>query len=305
MAAQVQNVGKKFTWACVLQGVQGSGKTTITECLSYAVGADFVFTPEATKLCSQFNGWQLNKLLIIVNEMAQGKNYAEAEGILKKLITDKTISIEKKGVDQYSEINYANYLFTLNNKQDFKKKKGDRRFCVMYSALQTEEELNAAGLTEAYFVELFAWLESGGYAIVADFLHTYEINPTFNPAGRCVRAPASSSELEVYENGRSNAELVLRDSVEEAARGFRGGWICWQRALAALDGKISRAALEKALNNMGYFSHPAFEPHGWTNNPLADEGGKKVRLYCNSEVLNRTLSYKKSEIVLDYQQKQA
>ena len=305
MAAQVQNVGCKFTWSCVLQGVEGSGKTTITECLSYAVGADFVISPDARTLTEKFNGWQDGKLLVIVNEMAQGKNYSETEGILKRMITDRTLLIEKKGRDQYTATNYANYIFTLNNKQDFKKVRGNRRFCVMYSALQTPEELSAAGLTETYFTELFNWLNTGGYAVVAEFLHTYSINPTFNPAGECVRAPESSSELEVYENGRTNAENILREHVEEQSRGFRGGWLCWQRAVDALDGKISRPMLEKFLNNMGYYAHSGLLPHGWTDNPLADEGGKRARLYCTAEIEAETRNFKRSQIVLNYQQKQA
>jgi len=301
MAACIQYPGRKFKWAPVLQGGQGGGKTTLTEILAYGIGYQFTFTPKAKEIGSKFNSWVEGKLLIIVNEMKQGRDYAEIEGELKKLITDKRASVEPKGGEQRTVQNYANFIFTLNDKQGFKKVRGDRRFCVMYSAMQEESDLAALGLTDEYFLKLNDWLEHfGGYAICTEFLATYPINPKYNPAGNCIRAPYSSAEDEVYINARSNAENTLREAVEEGAKGFKGGWICWQRAKSLFDGKITPAKLEQYLKTMGYRAHPGLNTNGWTDNALVDENGKRVRLYANSEIIYLTANLPRTEICRNY-----
>jgi hypothetical protein len=302
MAACVQHVGVKFRWAPVLQGAQGCGKTTITECLSYAIGRQFVVMPKVSELVSKFNSWLDGKLLIVVNEMHQGRDHKEIEGEIKKLITEGTVEIEAKGKDQYTATNFANFIFTLNDKSGFKKSKGDRRFCVMYSQIQEVGDLLAHGLTQAYFVHLHNWLANeDGFAIVAHYLNAYPIPDEFNPATHCVTAPGVSCENEVYANSKSVNELKLMDAVQEARIGFKNGWICFQRAKYDLfEGRISPINLEKILFNLGYVPHPGLDERGWTDNAVMEEQNKKIRLYCSNDITVDTKGLGAAAIVKRY-----
>jgi hypothetical protein len=298
MAACVQYPGQKFMWAPVLQGGQGIGKTTITECLKYAVGRRFVVTPKASELGGKFNAWVERALVVVINEMKQDR---ETEGEVKKLVTDTDVIVEAKGVDGRMTGNYANFIFTLNEKSDFKKSKGDRRFCVMYSALQELEDLSSAGLNEEWFGKMNDWLRNEqGFAIVANYLKTYPIAAKWNPAKGCVRAPDSSSEEEVYENSRSKIEVTLREAVDGMELGFRGGWISSKRANDLLANKnIDSRLLKKYASNMGYKLHPSLKD-GRLGRMIIEEGNTRIYVYCTEEVIKNTCNLTPSEIAEVY-----
>lgn len=300
MAACVQYPGHKFMWAPVLQGGQGIGKTTITECLKHAVGRQFVVTPKASELGAKFNSWIERALLVVINEMKQDR---ESEGEIKKLVTDRDVIIEQKGRDSYMAINYANFIFTLNDKSDFKKVRGDRRFCVMYSALQDTDDIVRAGMTEGYFNKIQHWLNNdAGYAKVTEYLATYDVPERFNPAKSCVRAPDSSSEAEVYQNSQHKIESTLREAVNDELKGFKGGWISSKCALDLFDNKFDARILRKHLLNMGYKLHPnLFE--GRTNNVLIEEG-RKIRLWCDKVIIEVTKELQGQQITDAYRKAQ-
>src|SRR3546814_10280159 len=76
---------------------------------------------------------------------------------------------------------------------DLNKTANDRRYAVFFTAQQSAEDKTRDGLTDAYFVALYRWLDGGGYADVAGYLTRYEVPDAINPATNCVTAPRTTS----------------------------------------------------------------------------------------------------------------
>lgn len=298
LAACVQHKGTKFQWAPVLQGVQGNGKTLITRCMSHALGGPYVHTANAHNLSNKFNGWLMDKTFISVEDVYVGRGKMDIMEILKPMITNNTIEIEMKGCDQVTRKICANFLFNSNHKDAIVKSQTDRRYCVLYSAQQTTDDLKSSGMTGDYFPLLYKWLDNGGYEIVANFLHTYKILDEFNPAGVCQRAPETSSTEEAIRTGYSPVQEYLLECIDDSAIGLRGGWISLTMAkklLGATKWKdISRRKLALIIGEMGYIRHPHLNG-GRTNNPTETDGAKVILFVERSHPSTKT---KKAAIIM-------
>lgn len=273
LAALVQYAGSKFQWAIVLQGAQGNGKTALTKILTYALGINYCHTLNPQDIAGQFNGWLNRKLLIIVEEIRIGQKYALADR-LKPYITNDRISIHSKGVDQYTGDNFANWLFCSNHRDAIYKSKNDRRYAVIYTAQQTQADLERAGMNETYFNNLFAWLDNhDGRAIAMHYLLNYPIS--VNVFGR---APRTGATDEIIKESYSNFEQAILDEIELENIGFRGNFIDTRAALAALrrqNSMINTRTLNKVLEAINYIKHPALTA---ADGKLAFKG-QKIRLY--------------------------
>jgi len=257
IAACVQFPGRKFQWAPMLQGVQGNGKSFLIRVVSKAVGEKYFHSPNASDLSGnglKFTGWMHEKLFIGIEEFYMSGSTEIQEG-LKDKITNSRIEMQYKGADQFMADNRANFFLCSNFKDAVKKTKGDRRFCILYCAQQSVEDLRSSGMSGSYFPALYDWAEEEGYAIIAEYLHTYKIPDEFNPATYCHRAPSTTSTQESIELSLGSLEQEILEAVEEGRVGFRGGWI----SSIALDNlllerrrKCARNKRQELLFDLGY-----------------------------------------------------
>ena len=283
MAACVQYPGVKFQWWPLVQGMEGNGKTMLISVLSAAIGRRYTHLPKAENIHNQFNAWVLNKLFIGVEEVYV-TDRREVLDALKPLVTNDRIEIEGKGSDQVTGDNRANGLMCSNHKDAVAKTRNDRRFCVFYTAQQEYEDLVKSGMTGGdYFPKLWGWLkDEGGYAMVTNFLHEYEIPDELNPAGACHRAPTTSSTAEALELSLGGVEQEILEAISEGRPGFAGGWIssmAFDRFLEERrdDKRIPRNKRKAVLRALGYILHPGL-PGGRSNVVVSTDGGKP-RLY--------------------------
>lgn len=302
MAAIVQYPGYKFQWAPLLQGCEGNGKTLFIRCVSEAVGHRYTHLPNAADLGGnggKFNSWIQNKLFIGVEEIYVG-NRREIADALKPLITNSRIEIQGKGENQYTGDNRANFILCTNHKDAIKKTANDRRYCILYTAQQSKEDMIRCGWINAetgentrYFPDLYNWLREEGYPIVTDYLASYQIKDEFNPATSCQRAPISSCHDEAVRLTMGPAEQEILECVDEGLPGFANGWI----SSAALEKRLNERNMAKrlpptkrkeVLENLGYIPHPGLRD-GRVNNIIMVEGCKprlyvkKGHLACNIE----------------------
>lgn len=253
LAACVQHVGTKFQWCPVLQGVQGNGKTIIHKVMSHALGEPYCHIQDPNDLDNSFNAWVEGHLLCTIEELWVQGNQSILNR-LKPLITNDRVAIQQKKVDQRTGDNCANFLIFSNYKDAITKTKTDRRYCVFYTAQQSVEDLANCGMTEQYFVELFDWLESGGYEIVADYLATRAVN--VNVMGR---APETSSTRVAMKVSLGTAEQIILDAIDMGDIGFRGGLLCTRyvkELLQAHRKNLSPQAIVTLLTELGYVRHP-------------------------------------------------
>jgi len=305
MSACIQYKGQKLRYAPVLQGTEGNGKSMILDCLEFAIGEEYTHKPIVQDIKSKFNSWVSNKILICVEEIYAPGRQNEIIEALKVLITNEKIGVQPKGIDQYMIANCANFIFTTQHRDAIKKTKDQRRFCIFFTAQQCKKDMIDCGMDDAYFNRLKLWFEADGYAIVNEYLCTYEIVKEFDPT-LLARAPDTSMINEVIRDSRSNEDNEIEEGIKEGRIGFRDRWV----STMALDKFLKEKGLSKIINigkrkellkELGYIPHPHLKDGRVNRITTIDLG--KPRLYvkigsiqCNIENPEQiTLAYEKAQ----------
>lgn len=286
LAAVVQHQGVKFTWAPLLQGVEGNGKTFFTECLQNAVGPQYVHIPRADQVSKNFNSWLFGKVLIAVEDVFVAHDKVEVFEILKPMITLSRQSVEMKGVDAAMADVVANFLFNSNHQDGLRKSRNDRRIAPLFCAQQQKADLQRDGMTNAYFRNLYRWYRhEGGRTAVNEFLWSYKIPEGYNPAVDCERAPETSSTLAAISAGLGVVEQHVQEAIDEGRVGFRGGWVS-STYLAnllkelRLEHRVPPARRRSLMQTLGYDWHPGL-PDGRTDNMVLPEM-QRSKLYIKA-----------------------
>jgi hypothetical protein len=309
MAALVQNPGVKFQWCPIIQGAEGNGKTVLSRVVERAIGSRYTHYPNAADLAGgglKFNGWIEGRLFIGLEEIFVSDRRELTEP-LKVYITNDRIEIQYKGRDQYTGDNLANFMMFSNHKDCMRMTYDTRRYFMVFSGQQSVKDLMSCGMGAEYFKRLYDWLKfENGYAIVAEYLMTYQIPDILNPAGKCQRAPQSSSIHEAVESSRGIVEQNLIEYIEEEKPGFRGGYVsskAFEDLLVTIryDSRISPYRRKQILEEMGYERHPWLR-NGRVDNPVLAEG-KKIILYTNHDLSGLT-RMSPSWVKEDYERKQ-
>lgn len=278
MAACVQHKGHKFQWAPLLQGTEGNGKTLFTRCVAFALGHRYVHLPPASEIAEKYNTWMFGTLLIGVEDVYVPEQKRELLEILKPMITGDRLTRRDMGVAQRTTDCCANFMFNSNHRDALRKSRTDRRLAIFYTAQQRAEDLARDGMTGGYFPRLYAWLKSGGYAIVSEFLHTWPIPDQFNPTTQADRAPKTSSNDQAIEEGMGAIEQEVLEAIEQGLPGFCGGWVSSLQLEHLLNrvGKAGRLAPNKRrelLQSLGFDWHPGL-PKGRVHNAVMPDGAK-------------------------------
>lgn len=282
MAACVQYKGVKFKWAPLIQGVEGNGKSLLSQCVAYSVGRRYAHWPRADQITEKFNGWLFGNLFIGVEDIYVPHQRNEIIEILKPMITGDNLEKRGMGVEKMDAETCANFMLNSNHKDALRKLRNDRRFGIFFCAQQEAAHLKRDGLTEAYFRRFVAWLKADGFAIVAELLATMPIADEFNPAtGQ--RAPTTSSTEEAIAQGLGRIEQEVLEAIDQGKMGFRGGWISSFHLDHLLERIGSGRTLapnkrREMLAQLGYDWHPNL-PAGRVNSIVTEDGGTKPRLY--------------------------
>lgn len=274
MAHNAKFPGFKIPWAFLIQSEEGAGKGIIKAVLRHLMGGPYVHFPNAQELIesgSKFNAWMRAKLFIVVDEIKVDERRDMIE-VLKPMISEAEIEIQGKGHDQDKEDNYSNWIFFSNYKDAIPIRKNGRRFAILYSAIQSLQDLLSRGMDQGYFDRLYSWLEhGGGKEIIADYYMNYPIERGSIP----MRAPETSSTQEALRQSRGPIETVVLEAIEDALPGFRGGWIGSVALANVLRQRGIKSTSEKTLatvlEGMGY-RHIARAPRAYFN-----EGGDANR----------------------------
>lgn len=291
-ASMLRNPGYKFQWWPVLQGVEGNGKTLLLRVMSHAVGQRYTHLVDVHKMAKQgtgFNGWVQGNLFLGVEEIyvAERRDFLEA---FKPYVTNDRLPVEKKGVDQYTGDNRINGLLLTNHRDGVPINVDGRRYAVFFTAQQTAEQVVADGMGGSYFPDLYDWLKGRkayahlgpdyGYAVINDYLRSYELDAEFDPAGLCVRAPETSSTAAALVASRGRAEQEVIEAIEQGRPGFANGWVSSKALddlLERIRAHVPRSKRRDLLLSLGYDYHPNL-PDGRTNS-IVQPDNAKPRLY--------------------------
>lgn len=277
LAHNIKYPGEKIAWAPVIQSAEGAGKGVLKRVMKHAIGKTYTYFPKASELAesgAKFNAWLRHKLFILVDEIKVDERRELIE-VLKPLISEDETEVQSKGVDQELDDNFSNWLFFSNWKDAIPINRNARRFAIMYSPLQTVDDLALRGMNDAYFTALYDWLDyQDGCAIVTDWFMNYPIERGAIPR----RAPVTSSTDEAVVLSRSPIERLIIEAIEDGAPGFKGGWVSTIAVMTRIKEAgtirgISTGTLGTILEAMGFVAsgrapRPFFAEHKDTRTNL-------------------------------------
>jgi hypothetical protein len=148
LAFQIQNPLVKLPTATIFQGEQGTGKGVFkTHILDWLFG-DNCQEINQTHLESPFNEYLLGKQMIIANEVMHNENRQTLPNILKNIISDEHITIQRKFRKDLVIRNYTHWIFCTNSDNPIKIEEDDRRYSVFKS-----KKLKGGGINAQKFVK--------------------------------------------------------------------------------------------------------------------------------------------------------
>lgn len=261
MAYKVQHPGECMRWAPVLVGAPGNGKTTVADVMQYAIGYKYASVVQSSDVDNKFNAWAYEKCLAVINDFKVGDKRDVME-VLKPMITDKRIPVQKKGTDTVTSSNHLGFIITSNHRDAVIKTSDDRRYAVFFTAQNNESDILRDGMDDGYFVQFNDWLNGDGYAFVAEYLSQRHV------ASHPNRAPETSSMAEAICESMTPAQAAIMEAVEDGRPGFRNNIIVAAAAKWALECnglKVTHPkVLGRVLRELSY--EPISDSQSWKIN---------------------------------------
>jgi Family of unknown function (DUF5906) len=113
-ASLIQKPWVKLPSCLVLKGVQRCGKGIIIQRIKDITGHQYFFQPSSIEdVFGQFNAQLAKTTFLYLDEMVYAGNHEQA-GIIKKLITEKTMTINEKGIPKSEIKNIMNIVIASN-----------------------------------------------------------------------------------------------------------------------------------------------------------------------------------------------
>lgn len=155
-------------------GNKGTGKSTLFAYLNKLLGRHGITVSQRKQIVGQFNAHLATTLLMVCEEAFWAADQ-QAEGVLKDMITNKSVLIEKKGYDPIQSANYTRLALISNNEWVVPASlKDERRFFVLRCSDDRQGDL-------AYFGAMRHQMENEGglEALLYELLHWKPIHGTF------------------------------------------------------------------------------------------------------------------------------
>jgi len=163
MALGVQKPGLVLGTAPVLRGLPGTGKGVLANAYGHLWGVHYVSITKDDHVSGRFNQHLEGRRFVYVDEAMFGGDRKNA-GVIKTMLTEPRIMIEKKGIDPVFLDNHMIFMVTSNERSVVPADIGDRRWQVIEVADTHRED-------RAYFAAIASQMRSGGYeAMMYDLL---------------------------------------------------------------------------------------------------------------------------------------
>lgn len=167
MADAVQNPRRRPGTAVVLQGKQGSGKgITLNPFISLFGNHGFKIT-NPRHLTGHFNA-HLETVQMLYADEAFNTRDKTAEGVLKGLVTEDLLTVERKGIDSYQAENHIRIVMSSNNEWVIPAGFDERRFFVLKVLPDKIGDIE-------YFRRIADTMKNGGCAALLHKLMHYDL----------------------------------------------------------------------------------------------------------------------------------
>jgi uncharacterized protein DUF5906/DNA primase RepB-like protein len=156
MAWSVQHPSQQAGVALVFIGERGTGKGTLGKALCRIFGQHALHVSNPEHLVGRFNA-HLRQCCFLFADEAYGPKDKTAEGVLKRFITEDTLTIEQKGRDPIEPPNTLHVMMASNNDWVVPAGEYERRFVVQKVSDVHRQE-------KEWFEPLYKQMREGGYA---------------------------------------------------------------------------------------------------------------------------------------------
>ena len=167
LAWAIQNHDLQAEVAIVLIGGRGTGKGTLGRWVRDLFGAHGIHITHPRHLTGNFNAHLRSTLFAFVDEAFFAGDKA-SNSVLKALITEDQVAIEKKGIDTIPIRNRLKILMATNDAHAVLAGDDERRYLVL-------EVSDCYKQNRPYFRRLNAWWNAGGKEALLGFLMTFDL----------------------------------------------------------------------------------------------------------------------------------
>jgi len=208
MAFGIQKPSERCEMAIVMRGGQGTGKGTMATVYGSLFGDHFVHAKKKEDWLAKFNSNLEMCKVLFVDESTFGGNKEDA-GLIKTLITESTVTVERKFEHKKNVQNYMNILIASNNDWPVPADVGDRRFvCISPSEKFKGNHAFFENMRKVMF-------ENGGTRGLLDFLQKRDItafNPRTLPNSETMHKERVSLQVETFDAAQSYAYHLIQSN---------------------------------------------------------------------------------------------
>ncbi|RKT47051.1 PriCT-2 domain-containing protein [Thiocapsa rosea] len=172
LARMFQKPQERGHTVIVLKSGEGTGKNIIIDILVRAFGNHATVAVKSEDLVGKFNDHLGTSVLVFANEAVWGGS-KDQEGVLKSLITDEELPVERKYVPKYRVPSCVHLIMASNNDWVAPVGFDDRRFLILDASERRKDDM-------AYFKRLAEYIDNGGQEAFIDYLLKLDIGD-FNP----------------------------------------------------------------------------------------------------------------------------
>jgi hypothetical protein len=168
LALTIQEPGVPSEVAVVLKGEAGTGKGIFVRSIGDLFGRHYAHLDKVDQLVGHFNSLLSAKVIVFADEAFWAGDKREL-GALKRLITEPTLTIERKGIDATQEKNCVHLFMATNEEWAFPAMLKERRAFVLHVSSKRRGDFE-------YFGKLAAHLKDGGLAALLDLLLKFKVD---------------------------------------------------------------------------------------------------------------------------------
>jgi hypothetical protein len=167
LAYGVQNPDRQGEVAVVMRGLKGTGKSTLGRLMVKIYGRHGMQVTNSKHLVGNFNAHLQGKVFLFADEAFFAGNRQD-EDVLKGLVTEQNVTIEKKGVDAVTGRNRLQILMSSNHEWVVPASSDERRYFILDVS---EERIG----DKPYWEQLNRCVSDGGTEALLHYLQSLDI----------------------------------------------------------------------------------------------------------------------------------
>lgn len=259
MANLVQNPAQPGGVAIVLIGEKGTGKGNFVGHLGKLFGHHYVYVSDPRHVTGNFNAHLHDCLLLFADEAMPASSQLH-QNVLKALITEKRMMVERKGVDSSNANNFIHLIMASNSSHAVHYTPDERRYLVL-------DVSNAQKGNLPYFDRIEKDMINGGYANLLYELQNRDISKWWYQ--KIPYTEAARNQL-IASLGKFSTVLweILQDGVlpgDDAQKQGEADLMCLNTAAEEVFGMPSRQLKRELERNGILLNRPSVQRRAWRN----------------------------------------